>query len=99
MKTIKSILENHDQDSASDGTSETWIQKFENEFKINLPTEYRNFLKEINGCEIFGDEVYSIYETEEELPSGDLFYMNRRNSLLDEGLLEVFSNDIDGIFY
>jgi len=92
-------LKNHSEDNMGSGTEEILIQALESDLNIRLPKEYRDFLLEIGYAEIFGDEIYSIYEVPDEIPCKGISWMNKNNEWLSQGYLEFFSNDIDGVFY
>ncbi len=89
----------HSEENLGEGTAESEIIKLESALGIKLPDEYRLYLKEIGYAEIHGDEIYSIYEVPDEIACNGLHWMNKDNELLQEGLIEFFSNDIDGTFY
>lgn len=96
--TLERIKE-HSEDNIGSGTKESVIKALESSLKISLPKEYRNYLLEIGYAEIFGDEIYSIYEVPDEIPCKGLSWMNKENEFLLDGYLKFFSNDIDGAFY
>lgn len=95
---VLELLKKHSENNIGEGTSESKIERLEEKLNIQLPKEYRNFLKEIGYAEIFGDEIYSINENED-VPCGGIYYQNKNNEDLNKGYLEFFSNDIDGVFY
>ncbi len=97
-ETLAQIKE-HSEDNIGSGTEESKIQNLESALKIRLPKEFRDFIFEIGYAEIFGDEIYSIYEVPDDIPCKGLHWMNKDNELLSDGFLEFFSNDIDGVFY
>lgn len=92
-------LKKHAEDNLGSGTEESLIKALESDLNINLPKEYRDFLLEIGYAEIFGDEIYSIYDVPDEIPCKGLSWMNKKNEFLSDGYLEFFSNDLDGVFY
>ncbi len=92
-------LKEHSQDNIGEGTEESVIAKLESALAIKLPQEFRQYLKEIGYAEIHGDEIYSVYEVPDEIACKGLHWMNKDNELLKEGLIEFFSNDIEGTFY
>ncbi len=93
------LLKEHSKDYLGEGTSKEEIQKFEELLNIKLPQEFYKYLLEIGYAEIYGDEIYSIYEIPDNIACKGLHWMNHNNQLLKEGFLEFFSNDIDGTFY
>ena len=95
---VLELIKKHSEDNIGEGTSEVKIEKLEEKLNIQLPKEYRNFLKKIGYAEIFGDEIYSIYGNED-VPCLGIYYQNRNNEDLKKGYLKFYSNDIDGVFY
>lgn len=89
----------HSTDNLGEGIDESLILKLEKSLGIKLPVQYRRFLVEIGYAEIFGDEIYSIYEVPDLIPCNGLHWMNANNDNLKSGFVEFFSNDIDGVFY
>ena len=92
-------LKAHSVDNLGSGTEESLILQLEKSWGLNLPKEFRMFLKEIGYAEIYGDEIYSIYEVPDELACNGLHWMNKDNEELKKGFIEFYSNDIDGSFY
>jgi len=93
------LLKEHSSDNLGNGTSEDEIKNLEESLNIQLPQEYKDFLIEIGYAEIFGDEIYSIYEIPDTIVCKGLHWTNTHNELLSDGFIEFFSNDIDGTFY
>ena len=98
-KRIYEKLKEHSADNLGKETSEAEILALEKELEINLPTEYRDYLKEIGYAEIYGEEIFSIYSVPDERACSGLHWMNKDNPLLKEGFLYFFNSDIDGDFY
>lgn len=92
------ILKNHSIDNIGEGTTEDKIVELEEKLNIQIPIEYRKFLREIGYAEIFGDEIYSIYDLDD-TPCLGIYFQNRNSKELENGFLKFFSNDIDGEFY
>jgi len=92
-------LKKHSIENIGNGTSDVKIQLLENSLNIKLPKEYRNFIEKIGYAEIYGDEIYSIYEVPDKIACNGLHWMNIRNEYLQDGYIEFFSNDIDGVFF
>jgi hypothetical protein len=92
------LIKIHSAENLGEGTPEEKIVKLEEKLKVQIPTEYRNFLKKIGYAEIFGDEIYSIYGSGN-IPCLGIYYQNKNNRELEKGFLEFFSNDLDGVFY
>ncbi|MEM8527574.1 MAG: SMI1/KNR4 family protein [Bacteroidota bacterium] len=99
MKTqALGLLKIHSIDNLGTGTSEDELLKLEEKLNIVIPNEYRIFLKEIGYAEIYGDEIYSVYGSED-IPYLGIYYQNKENKDIEKGLLKFFSNDLDGQFY
>jgi len=90
-------LKEHSQDNLGSGTEEFKIQKLEEILEMKIPNEYRAFLLEIGYAELYGDQIYSIYNVPDDIPCQGLHWMNKGNELLSDGFIEFFHNDIDGI--
>jgi hypothetical protein len=97
-KNVVELLKEHSIDNLGTGNSEDRIVQLEEILGIQIPTEYRDFLKEVGYAEIFGDEIYSIYD-DYDTPCLGIYQQNKNNKELKNGYLEFFSNDIDGTFY
>ncbi|APU69558.1 SMI1/KNR4 family protein [Christiangramia flava] len=92
-------IKEHSKENLGSGTDETKIAKLESALKIKIPEEYRIFLEEIGYAEIYGDQIYSIYNIPDEIPCHGLHWLNKKNEYLSDGFIRFFSNDIDGRFY
>lgn len=92
-------LKKHSKENLANGTDLSKIEKLEKIWGINLPQEFRKFLLDIGYAEIFGEEIYSIYEIPDQIPCNGLFWMNKDNYELKNGFIRFFSNDIDSLFY
>ena len=92
-------LKEHSEDNLGSGTEEELILRLEKLWGVNFPKVFRKFINEIGYAEIFGDEIYSIYEVPDLIPCSGLHWMNMKNEELLNGFIEFFSNDIDGVFY
>ena len=92
-------LKVHSADNIGSGTKPELIKKLEETWNITLPKEFRGFMMEIGYAEIYGDEIYSIYDIPDKIPCKGLHWMNKNNKELSKGYFEFFSNDIDGRFY
>jgi antitoxin YobK len=58
-----------------DGISEEWIIKAENRLGFELPNSYKWWLRNYGGGEIYGEEIFSIYEQDfDTVVGGDLVY-------------------------
>ena len=89
----------HSADNLGEGTDAIKIEKLEQNWNIQLPTQLRAFLEKIGYAEIFGDEIYSIYEVPDSIPCAGLHWMNQDNQYLKNGFILFFANDLDGAFY
>lgn len=85
-----------------DGVSGKWIIKAEERLGIKFPNSYKWWLENYGGGEIFGEEIYSIYEQNfDEVVGGDIVYMNelsRANSNYQRNMLIICETD-DQVFY
>lgn len=68
------------------GTSDEWIEKAEKRLSFEFPKSYKWWLKKFNGGEVYGDEIFSIYEMDfDDVIGGDIVYineLNRKNKLV-----------------
>jgi antitoxin YobK len=72
-----------------DGISEEWIIKAENRLGFELPNSYKWWLRNYGGGEIYGEEIFSIYEQDfDTVVGGDLVY-NYELNMKDKN----YSND------
>jgi len=92
-------IKEHSEETLGDGTDIREIEKLESLWGQSIPNEYRAFLIEVGYAEIFGDEIYSIYEVPDQTACLGLHWMNKDNENLKNGFIEFFSNDTDGTFY
>jgi hypothetical protein len=85
-----------------DGISEEWIKKAEERLGFELPNSYKWWLKNYGGGEIYGEEIYSIYEQDfDTVVGGDIVYMyelNRKNKNYPDNAVVVCEAD-DNVFY
>ncbi|GGI11599.1 SMI1/KNR4 family protein [Gottfriedia solisilvae] len=85
-----------------DGISEEWIIKAEDRLGFNLPNSYKWWLSNYSGGEIFGEEIFSIYEQDfDTVVGGDIVYMyelNKKNKYFDDDKV-VICESSDDIFY
>lgn len=102
---LKKIIANQDGvDFApfGQGVSEDWIERAEQRLQFVFPESYKWWLKHYRGGEIYGDEIFSIYELDfDTVVGGDVVYMNelnRRNGFSDAAQLVICECD-DGMFY
>ncbi|MGV3611419.1 MAG: SMI1/KNR4 family protein [Fluviicola sp.] len=104
---IKEIIaENPDSISFGEygfGASDSWIEKAQNRLGVKFPPSYIWWLKNYNGGEINGEEVFSIYEIDfEQVVGGDLVYineLNRKNGVTTHQELTIQENDQGESYY
>ena len=84
------------------GVSEEWISKAEERLGFELPKTYKWWLKNYGGGEIYGEEIFSIYEEDfDTVVGGDIVYMyelNKRNGNYPPNMLVISEYD-DEVFY
>ena len=85
------------------GISDSWIEKAQNRLGIKFPPSYVWWLKNYNGGEINGEEVFSIYEIDfDSVVGGDIVYMNelsRKNGNATNQQLIIQENDQGESYY
>lgn len=85
-----------------DGISENWIKKAEEHLGFELPNSYKWWLKNYSGGEIYGEEIYSIYEQDfDTVVGGDIVYMyelNKKNKNYPENAVVICEAN-DDVFY
>jgi hypothetical protein len=84
------------------GISEEWIKKAEERLGFELPNSYKWWLKNYGGGEIYGEEIYSIYEQDfDTVVGGDIVYMyelNRKNKNYPDNAVVICEAN-DDVFY
>lgn len=61
------------------GTSLEWLEKAQARLGVVFPASYRWWLQHYGGGQIYGDEVFSIYERDfDQVVGGDVVYVNER---------------------
>ncbi len=103
---LKSLIAEAEDDvdfwDFGDGTSDEWIDKAEERLGIKFPNSYKWWLKNYRGGQIYGDEIFSIYEQDfDTVVGGDIVYMyelNIRNNNYKENML-VICEAYDEVFY
>lgn len=85
------------------GVADEWIEAAEARLDIKFPPSYIWWLKNYCGGEIYGEEVYSIYEVDfDEVVGGDIVYvneLNREGGHTTNEVLVIHSTDIDGTYF
>ena len=99
--TIEAALDRireHSADTMGDGESEEVISNAEAVLGVRFPEPYRRFLQEIGYAELFGDEIYSVYDEPEDSSCLGVVQQNLGTEHLSQGYLAFLSTDIDGMF-
>jgi len=85
-----------------DGISEEWIMKAEERLGFHLPNSYKWWLRNYGGGEIYGEEIFSIYEQDfDAAVGGDIVYMyelNKENKNYSDDKV-VICEASDDVFY
>ena len=85
-----------------EGIEDRWIEAAEARLNVSLPASYKWWLKNYNGGEVYGEEIYSIYGIDfDKVVGGDIVYINELNRKMypDFGdKLSICETD-DEIFY
>lgn len=85
-----------------DGISDEWIEKAESRLGFLLPDSYKWWLKNYSGGEIYGEEIYSIYEEDfDTVVGGDIVHMhelNQRDNNFPQNVLVICEAN-DEVFY
>lgn len=86
---IRQIIEEAEDDvdfaEFGNGISDEWIVKAEERLNIKLPFSYKWWLRNYGGGEIYGNEIYSIYEMDfDTVVGGDIVYMHELNQKSNE---------------
>ena len=85
-----------------DGVSEKWIMEAENRLGFSLPHSYKWWLRHYGGGEIYGEEIFSIYEQDFDMAvGGDIVYNyelnTKRKNYSEDKVLICETND--DVFY
>ncbi|OIK13397.1 hypothetical protein BIV60_14045, partial [Bacillus sp. MUM 116] len=85
-----------------DGISKEWIIKAEERLGFRLPNSYKWWLKNYGGGEIYGEEIFSIYEGDfDTVGGGDIVYnyeLNTKNNYYNKEKV-VICEVSDYVFY
>ena len=77
IKLIENAGESVDFGPFGEGISEEWIEKAEKRLKNKFPETYKWWLRNYNGGEVYGEEIYSIYGMDfDSVIGGDIVYIN-----------------------
>lgn len=102
IKLIENAGESVDFAPFGEGISEEWIEKAEKRLKNKFPETYKWWLRNYNGGEVYGEEIYSIYGIDFDSVIGvDIVYINELSRKNDKEFLNkiVISEPNDSIFY
>lgn len=85
-----------------EGISEEWIIKAEERLGFRLPDSYKWWLRNYGGGEIYGEEIFSIYEQDfDTVVGGDIVYnyeLNRKNKNFSNDKVVICEAN-DNVFY
>tara|TARA_R110001583_G_scaffold39735_1_gene127204 strand:+ start:3954 stop:4406 length:453 start_codon:yes stop_codon:yes gene_type:complete len=104
---IKELIEQHPDavqfGEFGQGVSNEWIKKAEDRLNVYFPKSFVWWLKNYSGGEIFGNEIFSIYELDfDNVVGGDIVYMNelnRKNGICTKEQLTILENDQGEMYY
>lgn len=105
LDSVRSALE---QSSAADfadygqGREEHWVANAESALGFAFPPSYRWWLRMYGGGEVDGIEIYSVYDIEGFVGTGDVVRMHRactRSGRLSADQLAICNVDGDELFY
>lgn len=105
-EVLKELINDNDRVEFGEfgqGTSQEWVERAENRLGVKFPISYKWWLMNFGGGEVFGDEIFSVYELDfDSVVGGDVVYMNelnRKNGFLKSDQISICENDEGGIFY
>lgn len=103
---IKKIIENAEDNvefaSFGDGITDEWIELAEKRLNVNFPESFKWWLRNYNGGEVFGEEIYSIYGVDfDTVVGGDIVYINELSRKENVDFVDklIISEPNDEIFY
>ncbi|MBQ8188502.1 MAG: SMI1/KNR4 family protein [Lachnospiraceae bacterium] len=102
IKIISNAGEDVDFAQFGEGISDEWIDLAEKRLDVKFPNSYVWWLKNYNGGEIFGEEVYSIYGIDfDDVVGGDIVYINELSRKDDSKFNDklIISEPNDELFY
>lgn len=102
IKIISNAGEDVDFAQFGEGISDEWIELAEKRLNVKFPQSYKWWLKNYNGGEIFGEEVYSIYGIDfDNVVGGDIVYINELSRKDDNNFNDklIISEPNDELFY
>ncbi|HEM3613028.1 TPA: SMI1/KNR4 family protein [Streptococcus suis] len=105
INKLKDIIENTSGVEFApfgEGTNDFWITKAEQRLSFSFPESFKWWLKNYGGGEVFGEEIFSIYELDfDNVIGGDIVYineLNRQNNVTNANQLTICEGDF-GMFY
>lgn len=98
IKIINNAGEDVDFANFGNGISDEWIELAEKRLNVTFPNSYKWWLHNYRGGEVFGEEIYSIYEMDfDTVVRGDVVYINelsrKENSDWEDKLIICEPND------
>ena len=94
MNIIETLKEHSDE--LGEGIDAVKIKDLEARLDITLPEDFKNYLLNLNYAELYGDPIYGISPENDLI---DLYSNNKEKEHFNNGFLEIFANDIDGLVY
>lgn len=88
--------------SFGDGISDDWVKLAEKRLGITFPKSYIWWLKNYNGGEVYGEEIYSVYCIDfDKVVGGDIVYINELSRKNDSSFKDklIISETEDEVFY
>ncbi|MBE5914910.1 MAG: SMI1/KNR4 family protein [Pseudobutyrivibrio ruminis] len=85
-----------------DGISKEWVEKAEKRLNVVFPKSYIWWLENYSGGEVFGVEIYSVYEMDfDTVVGGDVVYINELVRKNDDSYVNklIIAEPNDAIFY
>ena len=103
---LVSIIEEADDSvdfaSFGEGISDDWVKSAEKRLGITFPKSYIWWLKNYNGGEVYGEEIYSVYCIDfDKVVGGDIVYINELSRKNDSSFKDklIISETEDEVFY
>ena len=88
--------------SFGEGISDDWVKLAEKRLGITFPKSYIWWLKNYNGGEVYGEEIYSVYCIDfDKVVGGDIVYINELSRKNDSSFKDklIISETGDEVFY
>lgn len=92
---IIETLKDHSEE-LGEGIDFVRIKDLEARLDITLPEDFKDYLLNLNYAELFGDPIYGINPENDLI---DLYSNNKDKEHFNNGFLEFFANDLDGLVY